>query len=40
MTYRAKLLLGALVNYSLVVVMWPVLFLSARAAVPGWAFAT
>ena len=37
MTYRAKLLTGALVNYSLVVVMWLVLFLPARAAVPSWA---
>ena len=38
MTYRAKLLVGALVNYSLVVVMWLILFLPARAAVPSWAF--
>jgi len=39
MTYRAKLLVGALVNYSLVVVMWLILFLPARGAVPSWAFA-
>ena len=38
MTYRGKLLAGALVNYSLVVVMWLILFLSARGAVSGWAF--
>lgn len=37
MTYRAKLLTGALVNYSLVVVMWLILYVPARAAVPGWA---
>jgi len=29
---------GALVNYSLVVVMWLILFVPARTAVPGWAF--
>jgi methyl-accepting chemotaxis protein len=39
MTYRAKLLVDALVNYSLVVVMWLILFLPARTAVPSWAFA-
>jgi len=39
MTYRAKLLVGALVNYSLVVVMWLILFVPAREAVPPWAFA-
>ena len=38
MTYRGKLLAGALVNYSLVVVMWLILFLPARGAVSGWAF--
>ena len=38
MTYRAKLLVGALVNYSLVVVMWGILFVPAREAVPSWAF--
>jgi len=37
MTYRGKLLSGALVNYSLVVVMWLILYVPARAAVPGWA---
>ena len=38
MTYSGKLLFGASVNYSLVVVMWLVLFVPARAAIPGWAF--
>jgi methyl-accepting chemotaxis protein len=38
MTYSGRLLLGALVNYSLVVVMWLVLFVPARDAIPSWAF--
>jgi len=36
MTYSGKLLFGALVNYSLVVVMWLFLYVPARAALPGW----
>ncbi|MEO5763465.1 MAG: methyl-accepting chemotaxis protein [Vicinamibacteria bacterium] len=35
MTYSGKLLFGAAVNYSLVVLMWLVLYLSARDAVMG-----
>jgi methyl-accepting chemotaxis protein len=40
MTYRGKLLIGAAVNYSLVVVMWLVLAMSARASIPTWALVT
>jgi methyl-accepting chemotaxis protein len=37
MTYSGKLLFGAFVNYSLVVVMWLVLYVPARKAMPLWA---
>src|SRR5262245_44649763 len=38
MTYSGKLLFGATVNYSLVVVMWLVLYLPVRESVPTSAF--
>src|SRR5262245_29103966 len=36
MTYSGKLLFGALVNYSLVVVMWLLIYIPARGVLPGW----
>jgi methyl-accepting chemotaxis protein len=37
MTFRGKLLSGAIINYSLVVLMWLVLYVPSRATLPSWA---